>query len=488
MQRLILLAFATLCFQLISVQPGIAERPNVLILCVDDLRPELHCFGVDYIHSPNINALAASGVSFTRHYVQSPSCGPSRYALLTGRYETDLLGHNDSLLKRAAKIRKGQPVPVALPEHFRQSGYTTVSIGKVSHHPGGLAGKNWNDPNAVEMPRSWDRHLMPCGPWETPERAMHGLKQGAYRVSGGAYNDRDKDAVSLFESFPGPADCYPDGLIVEEGLKQLNQLWGNRKQQPFLLAVGVIRPHLPFGAPAKHMEHYRNIELPPVPHPQKPSGKTTWHRSGEFFKYQRGGGDPRTDPEFNDLIRKHYAACVSYADENVGRILQRLAELDPDRETIVVLWGDHGFHLGEHAIWGKHDLFEEALRSPLIIRAPQITDSLGQQTTAITESVDVFPTLCELAGLDVPAGLCGKSLVPNLQDPELPGRPAIAYRAKAKTIRTDRYRLIVHPGGETELYDHLQPDAETLNLSTDQPGLVNQLTEQLNRRLAEQGE
>ena len=466
----------------IRAEPG--EHPNILVLCVDDLRPELNCYGVDYIHSPNIDRLAKSGVLFSRHYVQSPSCGPSRFAMLTGRYESQPVKSNASLVIRANQIRAGKNVSDSMPAWFRKHGYRTVSVGKVSHHPGGLAGARWKDPAKTEMPNSWDRHLCPVGPWQDPEGVMHGLANGSIRLQEGRYTDRTESDITLFESVEGPAQTYPDGLIVDEGLKQLNELWEQKDQQPFMLYVGVIRPHLPFGAPKKYFDLYADRKLPPVPHFGKPVGKTTWHRSGEFMKYRRAGKDPREDSEFNDVVRKHYAACVSYADANVGRILDRLDQLDPEQETIVVLWGDHGFHLGEHLIWGKHCLFEESLRSPLIIRSPKMKNA-GSQSDAITESVDVFPTLCDLAGLETPSDLSGDSLLNQAADPVAKGRPAISYRKNMTSIRTERYRMIVHGDGEFfELYDHDSQAGESKNIAESNPELVSKLREQMKTRLA----
>ena len=432
----------------------LADRPNVLLLCVDDLRPELKCFGKSYIHSPNIDALAAGGRIFRRHYVQSPTCGASRYALMTGLYGSS---SNNALFDRAKRMNKeGATVPPSMPAWFRSHGYRTVSVGKVSHHPGGRGGRDWDDEAIPEMPNSWDRHLMPVGAWQHPRGAMHGLAHGEIR--------KDAGNMDVYQSSPGADSIYPDGLTVEESIKQLDRLTADG-EPPFFLAVGIIRPHLPFGAPAKYMRPYEGVDLPPIPHPDKPSGKTTWHGSGEFMKYNRWDHDPRRDQDFATKVRRHYAACVSYADAQVGRVLERLQQSGAADNTIVVLWGDHGWNLGEHAIWGKHCLFEESLRSPLIIRTPQMK-SPGEPTDAVVESVDLFPTLCELTGVDTPEFVQGQSLCPILDDPSLPGHPAIGHRNGAKTVRTDRYRMTIHRDGFIELYDHRKPDAETDNLAT----------------------
>ena len=456
-----------LIFLLAALWPvfvGAKDRPNVLLICIDDLRPELKCFGVDYIHSPNIDELAAKGRAFQRHFVQAPTCGASRFTLLTGRYGP---ASNGALFQNFSKI-KG----TSFPGWFRKHGYATVSVGKVSHHPGGRGGADWDDAAKPEMPGAWDRHLLPAGSWQHPRGAMHGLANGEIRK-----NAKDMD---IFQAFDGPDTAYPDGLITNEALKQMDGLAKGGK--PFFLAVGIIRPHLPFGAPAKYLKHYRDAKLPATLHPQKPTGKTTWHGSGEFMKYNRWKRNPNTDAEFAIEVRKHYAACVTYADAMVGRLLARLDALKLRDNTIIVLWGDHGWHLGEHAIWGKHALFEESLRSPLIIVHPGLA-APGKPTQAMVETLDIFPTVCDLTGLKPPAHLNGQSLMPILKNPNAKGHPAFAYKGGAQTIRTETHRLIAHRGGELELYDHTTPQGETKNLADTQPEKATALLKQLRARL-----
>ena len=420
-----------------------AERPNVLLICVDDLRPELNCYGAGYIQSPNIDELASSGTLFSKHYVQAPTCGASRSAMLTGRYGGS---SNQALFDRAAEMKSGKEVSPSMPAWFRKSGYTTVSVGKVSHHPGGLGGADWNNPDQLEMPNSWDKHLLPFGPWKHPRGWMHGLAHGEIRV--------DRAKMDVFQSAEGDDSIYPDGPSIDESLHQLDALQSDQTA-PFFLTVGILRPHLPFGAPAKYMDAYRNEELPPIAHPEKPVGRTTWHKSGEFMNYNRWGKNPIIDTEFADQVRRHYAACVSYADAQVGKLIAKLKQTGAWDNTIVVMWGDHGYHLGEHAIWGKHALFEESLHSPLIIRYPGIEP---RKTDTIVESVDLFPTLCELAGLPMPEFVDGSSIVPMLTSASDSGHTAISYSGKARTIRTDTHRLIVHQDGYLELYDHTGND------------------------------
>ena len=462
---------ALACVSLTGVTAS--TRPNVLLICVDDLRPELNCFGKSYIHSPNIDRLASQGRAFLSHYVQAPTCGASRNTLLTGRYGSP---GNDALFRRAKKLKQ-QPdsVPPTMPGWFRKNGYTSVSVGKVSHHPGGLGGSDWNDADQLEMPDSWDRHLLPAGPWQHPRGWMHGLANGEIRVKA--------EDMDVFQSIEGPDTIYPDGISVDESLRQLEQLSSN-PSKPFFLAVGILRPHLPFGAPAKYMEHYENVELPPTPHPEKPLGKTTWHGSGEFMKYNRWGRNPNKDADFALEVRRHYAACVTYADAQIGRLLEQLEKSGAAQNTIVVLWGDHGWHLGEHSIWGKHALFEESLRSPLIVSYPGIHKP-GIATQSMVETMDLFPTLCELAELPMPDYVDGISLKPQLENPNAPGHPAISYTGRAKTIRHRSHRMILHKDGFVELYDHSSAEKETKNIATGNESLIAQLTMLLTNRLEE---
>ena len=450
-------------------------RRNVLLLLIDDLRPELRCFGAEYIHSPNIDRLAAQGRPFRRHYVQAPTCGASRASLLTGRYGGS---GNGALFQRARRVNLAAP---SMPAWFRRHGYTTVSIGKVSHHPGGRGGSDWNDPSQPEMPHSWDRHLAPSGAWQHPRGAMHGLAHGEIRHRAG-----DMD---VFQSVEGTDLTYPDGLTTAAALRELDDLAAAGR--PFFLAVGILRPHLPFGAPAQYMRPYEGVELPEIPHAEKPTGRTTWHGSGEFMKYNRWQRDPREDAALADEVRRHYAACVSYADALVGRILAHLKRRGLDENTIVMLWGDHGWHLGEHAIWGKHSLFEESLRSPLIIRAPEV-ERRGVPTERFVETIDIFPTLCELASIPVSRDAQGSSLLPLLRDPlakQGADELAVAYTGRAQTIRDPRYRLIRHaarrkePAPWYELYDHASPRGETANVAATHPEIVERLEKELERRV-----
>lgn len=460
----------TLAYLYLGLSSLCAERPNILLICVDDLRPELKSFGVDYICSPNIDRLAKSGRAFHNHYVNAPTCGASRYTLLTGKYGPS---SNYALFDRAKQLTQSpHTISLSMPAWFRSHGYTTVAVGKVSHHPGGLAGKDWNDPTKLEMPDAWDANLQPLGDWQHPRGIMHALSAGKIRVKANEH--------PVYEAFDGDDHSYPDGWITETALNQLELL--DASDQPFFLAVGFIRPHLPFGAPKKYHDLYAEWELPPIPHAEKPQHQSTWHASGEFMKYERWSRNPNTDSAFADEVRRHYAACVSYVDAQVGKLMERLEQSTLGENTIVILWGDHGWHLGEHSVWGKHTLFEESLRSPLIIRYSRIP-SPGQASTAIVETTDIFPTLCEIAQLPSPDFVNGTTLTPQLINPSHKGHVAISYHDKRTSIRTECYRLVLHPDGYAELYDHSSSRGEINNIAEDHPQLVNQMKLELKTRL-----
>jgi iduronate 2-sulfatase len=467
-------ALKTILFSLLLstliITTSASERKNILLICVDDLRPELNCYGVDYIHSPNIDRLAASGRAFHNHYVNAPTCGASRYSLLTGDYYPEAKNH--ALFDRAKQIKDGDRlVRPSLPAWFRQHGYTTTAIGKISHHPGGLGGKNWDNPSQVEMPDSWDKNLQPIGEWKHPRGVMHALAEGKIRTA--------TNKLDVFEAFDGKDHSYPDGLITASTIEEIKTLEASEK--PFFLAVGFIRPHLPFGAPKKYLDYYKDCELPAIPHPNKPKHPSTWQSSGEFMKYNRWSRNPISDPDFADKVRRHYAACVSYVDAQIGKVIDQIVRSGLRENTIVILWGDHGWHLGEYGVWGKHTLFEESLRSPLIISYANI-DNPGEASKAVVETVDIFPTICDLAKIPIPKDREGTNLKSQLKDPECLGHSALAFQRNRITIRTKEYRLIVHKGGFVELYNFSDISGVSVNQAKEKPEVVHALTKQLKKR------
>jgi iduronate 2-sulfatase len=464
--------------QLLCLISTLSAQPNVLFLAVDDLRPELASFGANHIHAPAIDAIASTGRAFHRHYVQAPTCGASRHALLTGHYaRTPERRTNNAIFHYAANHSKEPP---SLPELFRKNGYRTVSLGKISHHPGGLGGNQWNQPNHPELPHAWDVHEMPCPPWQNPSAAMHAYANGKARKLG---------TTPAFEHVPGNDKTYTDGWIADAAIHELNNL--AIRDQPFFLAVGLMKPHLPFACPKTYRDRYTNTNFPAISNPNKPKGISTWHASAELMQYNHGGRDPRTDTAYADELRRSYAACITYIDTQIAKIMARLDTLNLTEKTIVVLWSDHGYHLGEHAVWGKHTLFEESLRAPLIIRVPGMS-AAGSASKAIVETVDIYPTLSALCKIPLSENMDGRSLMLMLDNPNHKGDDsassgAISYSPNQETIRTASHRLIRHRDAKTqtayELYDHRTHPSETQNIADQQPEIVIELSAEIDRRL-----
>ena len=448
-----------------------AERPNVLFLSIDDLRNDVGAFGAAHAKTPSLDAFARTARGFTRHYVQVPTCGASRCALLRGRYPTE----NAHLGNNAIRDTQTEWAGASLPAAFRDRGYRTLALGKITHYPGGLTGRQWAE-GPEEMPGVWERSWIPDGPWETPQAIMHGYANGRPREPGHS---------PPIEAFDGPDEAYPDAWVAGEAIETLEGLAA--QDRPWFLAVGFFKPHLPFAAPKRWFDlHGEGVPSLPAEAAARPSWPSGWHRSGEFRgNYGHGGRDPESDPAYADELRQAYAASISYMDAQLGRVLDKLGDLGLENDTIVVVWSDHGFLLGEHAIWGKHCLYEHALRSPMMIRVPGMADA-GQTCDAVVETVDVFPTLVELCQLSLPEGLDGVSLVPQIRDPGIRGdKPARGFwSGRRQTIRTDRWRLIVHPGrggGQpvVELFDYENDPLETRNQADEHPEVVQDLISQL---------
>jgi len=451
---------------------------NVLLICIDDLRNELGYLGARRAKTPQLDRFAKSAVSFSQHYVQVPTCGASRAALLRGRYPD----RREHLSNNATASTHEQWASESLPGWFSRHGYQTVSLGKVTHYPGNLRGENWNAP-PEELPGVWTRALIPPSPWPHAEAMMHGYADGQARQRGKS---------PAIEAGGGDDRLYPDAWVADEAIRRLQDLHDGGN--PWLFAVGFFKPHLPFAAPQAWFDLHDPADFDPPANAQRPTWPSGWHNSGEFRgNYGHAGRDPATDPAYARELRRAYAASVSYMDHQLGRLLAALEELDPQRRTCVVIWSDHGFLLGEHAIWGKHCLYEEALRSPLMIRAPQLGQA-GAISTAVVETVDLLPTLVDLCALPALPQVDGQSLRPWLENPQREsGKPALSFwTGGARSIRTDRYRLIEHqqakPAGETpggraiELFDYQLDPAESENVAAEQPEVVRALRKELAAR------
>ena len=472
--------FGLICFSLTCINPSPPSPPNILFIAVDDLRPQLGAYGEPIMVTPNLDELAAEGRLFTRHYVQVPTCGASRFALLTGT-RPHLPEHLNNQAFANLLPREEQDRPESFAHLFKRNGYYTASIGKISHTPDGrLFEYNGDGDGRLEMPFSWDKAWGPIGKWKTGWNAFFGYADGSNR-------NMDRGKYPAYESAAVADTSYPDGLIAEEAIRTLREV----RDQPFLLAVGFFKPHLPFTAPKKYWDLYEREDIDLSPNPNTPIDvvEKSLHDSNEMFrnyghKAERGRAGIRIDDEHARTLRHAYYASVSFVDAQVGKVLDELVRLGLRDNTIVVVWGDHGWHLGDHTLWGKHAAFERALRSALIVRTPDMPHP-GEPAHGIVETLDIYPTLAELAGIDPPDELAGISLSPLLNDPAHPGKDgAYGYWRNRRTLRTDRYRFTRYEDGRTELFDHENDPYETLNVANRNPGISAELSIQLKRQQA----
>lgn len=458
-----------------------AQRPNILFFAVDDLRTDLGCYGDKEVKSPHIDALAQRGMVFRRAYCQQAVCSPSRTSLLTG-----LRPDSTRVYDLVTHFRNTVPDVVSLPQHFRESGYYTVGMGKI-YHSGYDDPKSWSEPHRDGKGENYVLE-------ENKQRMAAAAKAKAEAKSkkkGGSAARRGEP----FEMADVPDNAYHDGSLADMAVSKLQELKG--KNQPFFLAVGFLKPHLPFNSPKKYWDLYDPAQLKLATNPFKPQDAPPYAVT-DFGELRNYFGVPATGPVNDDMARKlihAYRAASSFTDANVGRVLAALDRLGLRENTIVVLWGDHGWKLGEHASWCKHSNMENDTNAPLILAAPG-TKSAGQSTTALVEFVDIYPTLCDLAGLTLPAHLEGKSMKPLLEDPQRPWKSAAfsqyprSYEGQqlmGYALRTDRYRYIEWQDRKSrevvtrELYDHQTDPAENQNVASraENRDLLSKLSTQL---------
>ena len=507
-----------------------AEKRNVLFIAVDDLRPELGCYGSPVAITPNLDQLASDGLLFSRAYCQEAICRPSRASLMTGtRPDTTGLTHNYVSLRELA------PDVITLPQHFIAHGYETVYLGKIFHHG------DTDDEN------SWSRK---------PVRSVKGLgkanngymlpenqaiQRENMRQMFAKYGEAARQGLGsgpAYECADVPDQAYIDGYNTELAIATLKELVRN-DDKPFFLALGFHRPHLNWVAPKKYWDLYDPSKLPLAEHTEAPKGGAAMglHAS---FELRTRAGIPKLGPLGPDLSRtlKHaYLACVSYVDAQVGRMVAALKAANVRDNTIIVVWGDHGWHLGDMGVWGKATNYEVATRVPLMIWTPDMPrQTRGRTTDALVELVDIYPTLCELTGVPLPSHLEGRSFKPLLDDPDRVWKRAVfsqfpdpalrewaanplsqgmretwfgpliteveariqaqqrekwnrdlfENRLMGYAMRTDRYRLVVwkdtaRPDAEpifVELFDHREDPAETVNVASQRPEVVTKLLAQ----------
>jgi iduronate 2-sulfatase len=434
--------FFTFVFSLLFVcllSADSQKTPHILFIAVDDLRPELNCYGAERSISPNIDRLAAMGTLYENAYVQVPVCGASRASLMAGMYPTEKrftwygTRFDRPTSNQWGKSCTGAPNIPDIPEWFKENGYKTFSMGKIYHY-------------ANDNEQAWDL-IDRVGYFKAYQLPENQGKSPAY------------------ESAPVEYNAYPTGIMTDKIIQQMRD--AKDSDQPHFFTAGFSKPHLPFVAPKKYWDLYdaEDLTLPSnytfFPKDAPSSANSEWGELRNMYDDIPSEG-PVSDAMALKLIHG-YLACVSYTDDMIGKLLDELESLEMLDDTIVILWGDHGFQLGDHTLWCKHTLFETSMHAPLIISAPGYGS--GQRVNSLVEMVDIYPTLCELAGLELPTHLQGKSLVPTMEDPNTTHKKAIYGRYHAgETVRTERFQYSEWSNGDKMLYDHKKDPNEDINV------------------------
>lgn len=378
------------------VGEGMERKPNVLFIAIDDLRPELSCYGKNDIVSPNIDKLADEGVVFTNAYCQQALCGPSRLSVMTGVHP-DRVGVYAMSNKNKIEWRDTRKGIVSIPEQFRNYGYYAVGFGKIYDNRLGL-----------DKAYSWDSFTEGWKSMFASPENLEIIKQKKEAQSNGKPVPRDP----AFECYDTPDETYTDGANTNSAIGFIHEYSGD---QPFFLAVGFSKPHLPFVAPKKYWDMYDPASISLSEYQDYPEGmsKFTLSPYKEIFDYEVASP---VSKETALELRHGYYACVSYVDAQIGKLVQALEDKGELDNTIIVLWGDHGFKLGDFGEWAKATNLEIDVQAPLILRLPDKKGS-GEANSALVELVDVMPTLCEAAGIPVPESAEGKSLLPVIGKP-----------------------------------------------------------------------
>ncbi|MCR9198554.1 MAG: sulfatase-like hydrolase/transferase [Planctomycetaceae bacterium] len=467
--------------------PTSNRKPNVLFIAVDDLRPTLGCYGDPLAISPNIDRLASQGVRFQRAYCQVAVCNPSRASLMTG-----LRPDNLGVWTLPIHFREAQPDAVTLPQWLRKSGYTAISHGKIYHNP-------------TPDPQSWSEPIrdLPSLPYFYPDGTRESVRSAMEKLPAGDWRKNN---------LRGPATAAPeladnqllDGARTDLCIEDLQRL--ARADAPFFLAMGYIRPHLSFVAPKKYWDMYDPEKLPVLRQQKQPVDAPPYALANnsevshyvDMMEMPKPWDDRELSAEQAQRLVHGYHACVSYIDAQIGRLLDALEASGAADNTIVVLWSDHGYKLGEYRGWGKMSNYEIDTRVPLIIRAPSMPKTAGQSSEALAELLDVYPTLCELTGVETPDFVDGKSLVPVLHNTKTRVHQAAvsqyyrrhegdAYMGYA--LRTDRWRYVEWRDFESgeikerELYDHSQEAASHLG-GAEEANLAESADEDIIRKLS----
>lgn len=452
-----------------------ATKPNILFIAVDDLRNELGVYG-SMVKSPHMDALANEGAVFTNHYVQVPTCGASRHALLTGYRPWKQVHLSNQAIEKELSDKPEDSIPETFIHRFKQEGYHTVGIGKISHSADGLVyGYEDRPSRKKELPHSWSELVFNPGKWKTGWNAFFAYANGENRQS-------LKKQVKPYESGEVDDEGYPDGLTTKLAISKLQELKNQNK--PFFMGVGFFKPHLPFNAPKKYWELYDRDSISLSPNPNIPDqiNLKSLHGSGEFNQYALGDEKASLEQSISDLyakkLRHAYFASISYIDAQIGKITQELEDLGLAENTIIVIWGDHGWHLGDHRVWGKHTLFEKALKSTLIIKSP-LAIHQRKRIATIVETVDIYPTLIALCDINISHQIDGEPLVGLMQsNQQTPDDVAYSYFKQGITMRTERYRLTKYFRQDEptlELYDYMNDPLESKNIASENTEVLEKL-------------
>lgn len=463
MSRLLLGLFLLLALTVVPQPKADAAKPNVLFLICDDLNCDLGSYGHPQVQTPNIDKLASRGVRFENAYCQYPLCGPSRASFMTGLYP------DQTLVKRnAIYLREHVPNVLTMSQMFRKAGYFATRIGKIYHYgvPSNIGSSGHDDPF------SWDATINPRGRDKDEEDKIFSLKRGNF------------GATLSWLAAEGDDQEQTDGVAATEAVELLTKYADT--EQSFYLAVGLYRPHTPFVAPKKYFDLYPldEIEVPQIPEGYFDTIPKPVVEEIKIKKLQFNMSDQLA----RQAIQAYYAS-ITFADAQLGRILDQLEETGLDQNTIVLFTSDHGYHMGEHGHWQKRTLFDNGSRVPLILAGPGI-EAKGKTTNSPAEMVDFYPTLAELCGLKTPDYVSGVSLAKTLVDPAIqPRESALTQLKNGYSIRTDRYRYSEWGSeGELgkELYDH-QTDPKEMNNLIDDAGYserIDELSILLRKRIA----
>ncbi len=451
------------------------DKPNVLLLIVDDLRPELPCYGKSLVHAPSIDCLADNGMVFENAYCQYPVCGPSRCSLLTGLRPT-----RERFVNNSSQVDIEVPGILPLPQWFKEQGYYTLSNGKIYHDHG----------NVIDGMDGWSEI-----PWEPHPGFWVWLDSANRKYSHRGYKYRQETTSRLgpaWEALDVPDDAYPTGVVTNKSIQDLQRL--AERDQPFFLAVGYRKPHLPLNAPKKYWDLYdsTDISIPDNFDSERILADPLHINNGELRHY---GNIPESAniPEKDWLTLIHgYYACVSYTDAQIGRLIDELDRLELTKNTIVVLIGDHGYHLAEFGVWGKNNPLRLSLRAPLIISVPWLQKR--GYSGSLVEFVDLYPTLVDLCGLEQPEHLDGRSFSHQLgHDKENAVKKDAVYArvGNAEIILTSRYAYTEWQDSDGQVYgrmlfDHIKDPAESTNLAGDSEyqATTDSLSVLLNKHLA----